>query len=301
VFLSFVISTYNRSELLKKCLNSIFNNFAFHTLGCEILIVDNNSTDNTKEVYNFFKERYGEKIKYVLEEKQGLSFCRNRGIEESKGEWLCFIDDDAVISENYIDVFYKKCLLNEALAYGGPIYLEFEKKEPVWSSKFIASIWGYFEPYKNSRYFSNEYYPRGSNMIISRRAFDKFGIFNVKLGRKGELLLGSEEKDFFSRFKKNKAKIYYEKDLIVYHYVNDFKTSLDFVKKQSIFIGLSEKIRTKEQGNVEFILKICEEFIKILISFLLFVLYLFKNYKKSFLILKVRYWILKGFFKKQML
>jgi glycosyltransferase involved in cell wall biosynthesis len=68
----------------------------------EIIVVDNNSTDNTFNIVKEFKKNSKVPVKYVKEEKQGLSHARNRGIRESKGRHIAFIDDDALADCNWI-------------------------------------------------------------------------------------------------------------------------------------------------------------------------------------------------------
>ena len=90
-FFSVVIPTYNCCELLKRALTSVFSqtyqNF-------EIIVVDNSSTDNTKTVVKNFKN---DRIKYIEVNNNGvIAYSRNKGIENSRGEWIVFLDSDDV-------------------------------------------------------------------------------------------------------------------------------------------------------------------------------------------------------------
>ena len=95
--LSVIICTYNRAKYLYNLLKSIAQN----TLGknnFEVLLIDNNSNDNTISVLEQFKTDFPEmEIRYFFENRQGLSFARNRGIKEATGEVLVYVDDDALV------------------------------------------------------------------------------------------------------------------------------------------------------------------------------------------------------------
>lgn len=297
MILSFIICTFNRAGYLRKCIYSIINQKNINFSEIEIIIIDNNSSDNTKDLVQELKENFKQiTIKYYVEKNQGLSFARNTGIIFSNGEWLAFIDDDAYLIDNYTYSFFsilKK--IKNVVAFGGPILLDFESSKPVWYNNYIASVWGYFYPYKNSQYFKTNVYPRGSNMIIKKDIFIKYGYFNTNLGRKGNILIGGEEKEFFLRIKQNKQnKFFYDTSLIIFHSVPNERNNLNYIKKQSINIGYSEKIRVKN-NPILIIKKIFEELYKIIGTFFLSSIFLLKgNYSKSIIILKLRFWIIKG-------
>ena len=134
--ISAIISTYNRERYLPKLFESISKQ---NYLNFEIIIIDNNSPGNTKELTeNFLKNNSTLNIRYFLEKKQGLSFARNRGIQEAKGDIITFLDDDAYISENYferISYYFKQYL--DVMAIGSKILLDYESTIPKWENRFL--------------------------------------------------------------------------------------------------------------------------------------------------------------------
>ena len=93
--ISAIISTYNREKYLPKLFKSICEQ---DYINFEILIIDNNSPGNTKELAtNFIKSNPKLEIRYFLETQQGLSFGRNRGIKEAKGDFIIFLDNCSLI------------------------------------------------------------------------------------------------------------------------------------------------------------------------------------------------------------
>lgn len=97
-----VIPTYNRANLLKRCLASLveqeYNNF-------EVVVVDDGSKDQTKDVVNGFKERLD--LKYIFQENKGLASARNSGIKEASGDIIAFIDDDCIASRQWLNAINK--------------------------------------------------------------------------------------------------------------------------------------------------------------------------------------------------
>lgn len=117
---SIIIPTFNRAELIRETIDSISQ----QTYGnWECIVVDDGSTDNTREIIEEFSKT-DPRIKYVHQENAERSAARNNGIEHAKGEWICFLDsDDHFLPEN-LSEFYnfiqtkheEKCMLiNQAL------------------------------------------------------------------------------------------------------------------------------------------------------------------------------------------
>ena len=98
--ISVAVCTYNRADVLPKCLESLINQTTDKEL-FEVLIIDNNSTDDTKRIALDFCGK-NTNFKYIFEEKQGLSHARNRAIDEAKGTYIAYIDDDAIADKEWV-------------------------------------------------------------------------------------------------------------------------------------------------------------------------------------------------------
>lgn len=296
---SIVICTYNRKNLLKETLNSLIKQSFDHDL-CEILIVDNNSTDGTENICSdFIKDNPGIHIRYVLEENAGLSYARNRGIKEAQAELISFIDDDVIVSRTYASEvinFFKNH--PTALALGGKILPNYESEKPKWMSVFLEPLMSVIDLGKKERIFPKGKFPVGANMIFKKDVFDKIGLFNTNLGRKGKNMLGGEEKDIFNRINKIEGEVWYSPKPWIYHYVPDNRLTKDFIKKQALGIGFSEKVRAKDIGAKELIISGIKELIKWGATILLFFFYGLKFQPvKGVMIIRFRYWVSSGFFK----
>ncbi|WP_018983108.1 glycosyltransferase family 2 protein [Salinimonas chungwhensis] len=128
--ISVVICTYNREKALTKCLNS-FLAVAF-TEAWELIIVDNNSTDNTKNVIEAFSSEGKLPIKSVLEKKKGLGNARNKGIATASYEIVAFTDDDCYPQPDYLTQLYN-AFTNENIDFLGGRVLLYNKKDLGWT------------------------------------------------------------------------------------------------------------------------------------------------------------------------
>ena len=100
--LSVIICTYNREKYIRPLLESVVAN----TLAkdqYEIVLVDNNCTDNTRLVCEQFAADHTDvAFRYVEEPEQGLSAARNKGIQEAQGDIIVYVDDDALVDDHYL-------------------------------------------------------------------------------------------------------------------------------------------------------------------------------------------------------
>lgn len=98
---SIVISTYNRCGLLEGALGALLSQTPADA-AYEILVVDNNSTDQTRSVVQGLAMQNQEKLKYLFEPKQGLSYGRNAGIAAAKAPIIAFTDDDVRVAADWV-------------------------------------------------------------------------------------------------------------------------------------------------------------------------------------------------------
>jgi glycosyltransferase involved in cell wall biosynthesis len=112
--ISVIIVTYDRAKMLRDALCSLA---AQTRLPDEVIVVDNNSSDNTKEVVDNFKQ--GLNIKYVLERTQGTSTARNTGIKDASGDIIVFLDDDCVADKKWLHYLELPFLRDPAIGIAG--------------------------------------------------------------------------------------------------------------------------------------------------------------------------------------
>lgn len=247
---SIVICTYNRALLLESILKSLLGICSLIYDMVEIIVVDNNSSDATKDVVEVFvkQQKPSFNIRYVFEPNQGLSFARNSGIKCSTGDIIIFIDDDVQIKEDWL-VEIKKGFEKYpgALGMGGVIIPIFDCDLPAWLGKndewknlpgiVIAHNLGNEYAYYNDTSFGK--FPFGANMAFKKTAFEKYGFFNINLGR-SKKLTSHEDAEFCQRLVDNKEKLFYNPHAIVWHPVPRCRLTLSYIMKWFWYAGISK-------------------------------------------------------------
>ena len=97
-----ILCTYNRCGSLVRALESVAASQLPPSVEWEVLVVDNNSTDQTREVVADFARRHAGRFRYVFEARQGQSHARNAGIQEAAGDVLAFTDDDIRVEPTWL-------------------------------------------------------------------------------------------------------------------------------------------------------------------------------------------------------
>ena len=119
--LSIVISTYNNANSLVRTIDSVAKQDADRSLW-ECVVVNNASTDDTKSrVEELIKKYDNINLRLVYEPQQGLSYARNKGIAESKGNFIAFIDDDETINSGFVSAYIDLFLNHSAFAAAGAV------------------------------------------------------------------------------------------------------------------------------------------------------------------------------------
>ena len=203
---SFIIATIGaRKKELYKCIESIQKAFANNgALSCEIeiILISQGISCLVEDIEEKYKYVYLYSTKYY-----GLSRARNIGIQKSDGDYLCFIDDDALIDINYFSVLNRIIRPYNIKVMCGRI-LELETKEsyvPVFNNTE-----DFYLSYLTYRYFM------GSSHIVHKDLFKKYGNYDENLGA-GSKYYACEETDYLFRLLARKEKVLYAPELVYYH------------------------------------------------------------------------------------
>jgi glucosyl-dolichyl phosphate glucuronosyltransferase len=232
---SIVICTFNRANILLDALMSVFEQ-ELEESKYEVIVVDNNSSDNTKEIINEYKDKYNT-LNYVIELNQGLSNARNRGWKEAKGIYTAYIDDDCKLPDNWL--LNAEKLINKYTpgVFGGPIYPYYKDPIPKW----FKDSHGAYLPFNKITKLSGNNVVRiyGGNMFWRRDILSKLGGFNTNFGMIGTKPAFAEESVLLKKLADEMPfeSIYYFPDVYVFHLVNPKKLSLLYSIRASFNAG----------------------------------------------------------------
>ncbi len=188
----------------------------------EVLVVDNNSSDRTRDVCEQFCRRYPGRFRYRFEPQQGLSHARNTGIREARGEIIAFTDDDVTVETTWLQNLTAELRNGKWAGAGGRILPQDTFVRPEWLSEEAFRMGGVlplFDLGKTRGVLDRP--PFGANMAYRKEAFEKHGYFRVDLGRQGDSLLSGEEAEFALRLLRAGESLSYEPDAVVYHEVSE--------------------------------------------------------------------------------
>ena len=297
LLISAVICSYNRAGYIKDALQSLVNQTLDKTF-YEVFVVDNNSTDNTRKICtDFINNHSGYNLFYKEEKQQGASFARNSGAAYCSSPLLCFMDDDAVAKNDYLEKIVSFFNTHSNVAgLGGRIIPKYIPTEPAWMSYHVSSLVGNFDYSDSIEAFKPGKYPLESNMVIFKKDFDSIGGFNTKLpGVVGTLRIGGEGKDFFYRLSNLGKPVYYSPDVVVWHVVEVQKLTREYMYRIASGIGRGERVRIKDKGIIGLLKKNLEYGYKLVGAIVLGLLYSVKgNPQKAMPVINFRIDAFKG-------
>ncbi len=227
--ISIIVCTYNRCEILKYCLDSLEKQYV-EKAQYEVIVVDNNSTDNTKEVVEEYC-RKNSNFKYVFESNQGLSHARNRGAKEAKADWVGYVDDDGKVRENYIEQALFTIENFDFDCFGGKVVNWFKYGRPRWYNEIYDA-----EKEKYAEVCEYDGFISGGISFYKKDIIVINGGFPGHLGMNGRKL-GYGEETYLQILIKDNGKIGFNPKIILEHLVPEHKMSVLWQLKRRFFDG----------------------------------------------------------------
>ncbi len=228
--ISVILCTYNRCQSLSRALESIAATQMPEHADWQVLIVDNNSNDQTREVAESYCRRDPSHFHYVFESQQGKSFALNRGIREALGEILAFIDDDITVEPTWLFELTKAFSDTQWSGAGGRVYLPTDFSPPSWMAlkgdQSLVSILALFDLGSEPCPLSKP--PIGNNMAFRSEVFAKYGVFRTDLGPSPGSEIRFEDTEFGSRVMQGGGRILYVPSAVVHHAVDPRRLKKDF-------------------------------------------------------------------------
>lgn len=238
VGVSIIICTFKRPELLNECLTS-FTQQTYLPSNIEFLVIDNSGDTATKEIVSAFQTSLPE-IKYLVENKIGLSFARNRGIVESKNDWICYTDDDAKVHADFIERLIHTITHFEFDAFGGMFYPWYRKPKPDWFPNEFGTL--------RILRTSIGVLKFGQSIAGGISAFKKdklieAGAFPTEIGMRGNTVGYGEEDFVVKKMWANGCVIGFDPHWKMDHLVAEYKYTLHWQLKRSFAKGRDAQLK----------------------------------------------------------
>lgn len=220
-----ILCTYNRCQSLAIALESVAASRVPSSIDWHVLVVDNNSKDDTRKVAESFGQRDSAHFRYVFESKQGKSNALNRGIAEAAGEILAFIDDDVTVEPDWLAELVQPLVEPQWAGTGGRVYLPKSFVPPDWMAiegdHSLVSILAQFD--LGSKPHELKMPPLGNNMAFRKSVFEKVGGFRTDLGPMPGSQIRYEDTEFGQRVMQAGGRVLYAPGAIVRHAVEDYR------------------------------------------------------------------------------
>ena len=243
---SVIVCTYNRCESLRTTLEALAAQTLQAGLAMEVVVVDNNSRDQTPQVVQEAAVRNPWPVRYVVEPQQGLSYARNRGIGEAAGEVVAFTDDDALPEPGWVRTLVQAMTQHRADAAGGKILPRWLATPPAWLTDGMLrqELWDTLalldhgpEIVMADGTSLNVLY--GANMAFRKSVFQELGGFRTDLGRRGAQLSGGDDTDIVGRLLKAGKRIVYTPNATVHHTIGAERMHKAYFRRWKFHSGQS--------------------------------------------------------------
>jgi glycosyltransferase involved in cell wall biosynthesis len=225
--ISVILCTYNRCESLTDALRSIADSAMPSFLDWEVVVVDNNSTDKTRDVIQGYCSRTASRFRYAFEPRRGLSNARNAGIREARGDVLAFVDDDVTVEPVWLHNLTAPLMNHQWAGSGGRTLPARPFTPPDWlPAAWGGILGGLFDAGDQPCELKRS--PYGVNMAFRKEMFEKYGRFRTDLGVGPNNPRVNEDTEFGRRLLAAGERLFYEPSAVVYHPILESRLRKDY-------------------------------------------------------------------------
>ncbi len=237
--ISVIVCTFNRCEMLRQTLHSILSQELDGRLQLELIVVDNNSTDQTRTVVQGIAAQAPWPVTYCFEPTPGLSRARNLGVREALGTWVLFTDDDIAPNPRWVSSVYNAFQREQADGVCGPILPLWESSPPSWVMPLSQGPFSMTYGEETFLITSRRHPFFGANMAYRRQTLLQLGGFRNDLGLCGSRRLLGEDTEFFQRAVDAGKRLVYEPEAAVSHYVRRVQLTRSYFRHWKYLEGYS--------------------------------------------------------------
>ena len=247
MLLSIIIPTLNRQNYLVEAINSVLDQ-SLPPENYEIIVVDNGSSDNTRQVIQNLNKENLNRIRYFHEKKSGLHNARHKGLKEARGEILVFADDDIIAAPLWLEMILENFKSKDVALVGGKILPRWEGKIPDWIDLFKNyTKYGWTIGYLSLLDFGDKAkiipgkYVFGCNFSIRKKILFECGGFHPD-AMPEELIKyrGDGETALANTVQAKGYKIMYEPTALIYHRVPPERLTIEYFCRRAFNQGVSE-------------------------------------------------------------
>lgn len=243
VQISAIVCTHNRAAYLKKALESLIDQ-TLHTDLYEIIVVDNASSDGTKRVVSEYADTVSANLRYIYEPVVGESRARNRGWHNAQGEYIAYLDDDAVASPRWLEMFINVFETFEPTpgSLGGRCDPIWEAPQPDWLSDRLLGFLSILRWSEASIIINERRGLSACNIAYPRELLKAANGFREDLGRQGNSLRGGVEIGLQHQLDSLGHCSVYHPEISVGHHISPSKLTKTWFRQRAYWQGISNAI-----------------------------------------------------------
>ena len=226
--ISVCICTFKRPNRLRGLLNELARQYTDESFSYSAVVADNDSMQSARQVVAEFAAASSLSVTYCVEPEQNIALARNKALQNAKGDFIAFIDDDEFPGEDWLYNLVKTCKAYEVDGVLGPVKPYFEHKPPKWivKGKF------YERPTHKTGSVLHWTETRTGNVLFRRDIFNTAGkIFRQEFG------MGGEDRDFFRRMIDKGFRFVWCAEAPVYEVVPPQRCKRSFMLKRALLRG----------------------------------------------------------------
>lgn len=230
--LSIVVATWRRPDHLARLLEALSGQTVAHDL-FEVIVVDNDS-ESLYPIRALCESQgnHSISIRYLHHPESGISYARNRGIDEARTDWIVFLDDDVIPPLDYVQQVLTLISTGRFVVFGGPFSPFYTASKPVWfKDKYATLHFGnaatWLEGYK---------YPAGANMVWKRELLNRLGKFSPRYGYHGRKQNWGEDTEMCHRAAFAGVGIWYDPALAVRHHFGSERMSVRWLIHKIVMV-----------------------------------------------------------------
>jgi glycosyltransferase involved in cell wall biosynthesis len=241
------IPTYNGAERLPELLERLRDQIHTENFFWEIIVVDNNSSDDTAKVIQSYQENWSSPypLKYYFEPQQGAAYARKRAIQEAKSELIGFLDDDNYPHLNWVVSAYNFAhKYPQAGAYGSQIHPDWEIEPPENFQRIAAFLAITERGNLPLRYEpAKKLLPPSAGLVVRRQAWlDSVPNNPILTGRVTGNMLTSEDLEMLSYIQKSGWEVWYNPEMEILHKIPSSRLNKEYLIPFFRGIGLSRYV-----------------------------------------------------------
>jgi glycosyltransferase involved in cell wall biosynthesis len=245
---SIVIATYKRATDLRDTLASLAS--LEPDAPWEVIVVDNNSPDNTRAVVETAARTFPVELRYLFEREQGRSPALNAGIRAARGAIIATTDDDVRVPADWLNRAAEGLHRMECDYVGGRVLPIWGAPRPAWIPNHGGKQWAVIAllDYGTQPIEFGSRVPLGVNMAFRREAFGKAGFLDPLTGRRAGTLLGQEVREWCIRARKAGVRGFYIPEMKLEHIIPADRLCKDYFRRWFYWRGISRALLYERSG-----------------------------------------------------